>query len=119
MLNVVLDPPFAIADQGMHLVISDAGKLNIEIETGHSIRQVKALADAGIDVVPEEPEEAEQGLTLSDYIAGLIAADLGSWIPRPNAPAIIPIQVDLPTDHEGTYIGEAVAERMKQTEHAE
>lgn len=32
-----------------HLVISDAGKLNIEIETGHSIRQVKALADAVYD----------------------------------------------------------------------
>ncbi len=57
---------------------------------------------------------AEQGLTLSDYIAGLIDADLETWIPTPNAPAIIPIEVDLPTDHEGTYIGEAVAARMNK-----
>ena len=57
---------------------------------------------------------AEQGLTLSDYIVGLIEADLETWTPRPGAPAIIPIQVDLPTDHEGTYIGEAVAARMNK-----
>ena len=62
---------------------------------------------------------AEQGLTLSGYIAGLIDADLDSWVPTPGAPAIIPVGTDLPSDHEGTYIGEAVAERMKQTEHAE
>lgn len=55
---------------------------------------------------------AEQGLTLSDYIAGLVADDLESWTPEPGAPAIIPVGVDLPTDHEGTYIGEAVAARM-------
>ncbi len=57
---------------------------------------------------------AEQGLTLSDYIAGLVAADLESWSPEPGAPAIIPIQADLPTDHHGTYIGEAVAARMNK-----
>jgi len=62
---------------------------------------------------------AEQGLTLSDYIAGLIDTDLDSWVPEPGAPAIIPVGTDLPTDHEGTYIGEAVAERMKQTQAAE
>ncbi len=59
---------------------------------------------------------AEQGLTLSDYIAGLVRADLDSWSPDPGAPAIIPVVADdVPPDHEGIYIGEAVAERMKQT----
>lgn len=57
---------------------------------------------------------AEQGRTLSDYIASLVAADLDSWVPERGAPAIIPIQADLPTDHEGTYIGEAVAARMNK-----
>ncbi len=57
---------------------------------------------------------AEQGLTLSDYIAGLIATDLESWVPEPGAPAIIPIGADLPTDHHGPYIGEAVAARMNK-----
>ena len=57
---------------------------------------------------------AEQGLTLSDYIAGLVEADLEAWTPKPGAPAIIPIGIDLPTDHEGTYIGEAVAARMNK-----
>ena len=57
---------------------------------------------------------AEQGLTLSDYVAGLIADDLGSWTPERGAPAIIPIGADLPTDHRGTYIGEAVAARMNK-----
>lgn len=57
---------------------------------------------------------AEQGLTLSDYIAGLVAADLEAWTPEPDAPAIIPISTDTPPDHEGTYIGEAVAARMNK-----
>lgn len=55
---------------------------------------------------------AERGSTLSDYIASLVAADLETWVPKRGAPAIIPIGADLPTDHEGTYIGEAVAARM-------
>ena len=57
---------------------------------------------------------AEQGLTLPDYIAALVAADLEAWTPKPGAPAIIPIEADLPTDHAGTSIGEAVAARMAQ-----
>ena len=57
---------------------------------------------------------AEQGLTLVDYIAGLIDADLDAWTPKPGAPAIVPIVADPPTDHEGTYIGEAVAARMNK-----
>lgn len=57
---------------------------------------------------------AEQGLTLSDYISQLIAEDLGSWTPEPGAPAVIPIEADLPTDHHGTYIGQAVAARMSR-----
>ncbi len=61
---------------------------------------------------------AEGGLTLSDYIAGLIAADLGSWRPEPDAPAVIPISTDAPPDHLGT-IGEAVAARMNRTPDAE
>ena len=72
-----------------------------------------------VELVPDQRRRArrraaEQGLTLSDYIAGLIDADLESWIPTPNAPAIIPIEVDLPTDHEGTSLGEAVAARMNK-----
>jgi hypothetical protein len=57
---------------------------------------------------------AEQALTLSDYIVGLIEADLESWTPEPGKPAIIPLQADRPTDHEGSYIGEAVAARMNK-----
>ena len=57
---------------------------------------------------------AEQGLTLSDYIAGLVAADLEARTPKPEAPAVIPISTDTPPDHEGTYIGEAVAARMNK-----
>jgi len=55
---------------------------------------------------------AEQGLMLSEYIAQLIRADLDSWDPDPNAPAVIPVGTETPPDHEGTYIGEAVAARM-------
>jgi len=62
---------------------------------------------------------AEQGLTLSDYIAGLVAADLDAWTPEPDAPAIIPIATDTPPDHEGTYIGEAVAARMNKPPEAD
>jgi len=57
---------------------------------------------------------AEQGLTLSDYIAGLVAHDLDTWVPAPDAPAVTPISTDAPPDHEGTYIGEAVAARMNK-----
>jgi hypothetical protein len=57
---------------------------------------------------------AEQGLTLSEYVSRLIDADLGSWTPDPGAPAIIRIEADLPPDHQGTYIGEAVAARMNR-----
>ena len=57
---------------------------------------------------------AEQGITLSDYIAGLIEADLETWSPQPGAPAIIPVLAEVPPDHEGTYIGEAVAARMNK-----
>jgi len=58
---------------------------------------------------------AEGGLALSDYIAGLVAADLETWVPEPGAPAIIPVATDNPPDHPGTYIGEAVAARMNRT----
>lgn len=57
---------------------------------------------------------AEQGRTLSEYIASLVSADLDAWTPEQGATAIIPIQAELPTDHEGTYIGEAVAARMNK-----
>ena len=57
---------------------------------------------------------AEQGLTLSDYIAGLVESDLATWSPQPGAPAIIPILAEAPPDHEVTYIGEAVAARMNK-----
>ncbi len=62
---------------------------------------------------------AEAGLTLSDYIAGLIAADLETWVPEPGAPAVIPVATDNPPDHLGTYIGEAVAARMNRTPDAD
>ena len=57
---------------------------------------------------------AEQGLTLSEYVSRLIESDLASWTPEPGAPAIIRIEADLPPDHRGTYIGEAVAARMNK-----
>lgn len=55
---------------------------------------------------------AEQGVTLSVYIARLIAADLESWTPDTGAPAVIPMATETPPDHAGMYIGEAVAARM-------
>ncbi len=55
---------------------------------------------------------AAQGRTLSDYIARLVAIDLDSWTPGPRVPEVIPVEPELPPDHEGRYIGEAVAERM-------
>ncbi len=61
---------------------------------------------------------AEQGRTLSDYIAGLVADDLAAWTPNPGAPAIIPVADGTTTDvpeHYGTYIGEAVAARMNKS----
>ena len=60
---------------------------------------------------------AEQGLTLHEYIARLVRADLESW--RSGAsPASIPA-ADAPDtaslpDHDGMYIGEAVAARMNK-----
>lgn len=59
---------------------------------------------------------AEQGVTLSDYIAALVATDLESWTPDVDAPAAIPIATDNPPDHEGMYIGEAVAARMNKAD---
>ncbi len=55
---------------------------------------------------------AERGLTLSAYIVRLIDDDLVAWVRERGAPRLVPIEVDLPSDHEGTYIGEAVAARM-------
>jgi hypothetical protein len=69
-----------------------------------------------VEIAPDQRRRArrraaEQGLTLSAYIARLIGVDLDAWTPEPGAPAIIPIEADLPTDH-ATSIGEAVAARM-------
>jgi hypothetical protein len=58
---------------------------------------------------------AEQGLTLSEYVARLIRADLETWAPDDDAPAIMQVDAENPPDHQGMYIGEAVAERMKET----
>ncbi|MEX1345692.1 MAG: hypothetical protein AB1Z63_13595 [Candidatus Limnocylindrales bacterium] len=57
---------------------------------------------------------AERGLTFSAYIAWLVDEDLDSWTPAPGAPAVVPVEAELPTDHQGTYIGEAVAARMNK-----
>lgn len=62
---------------------------------------------------------AEGGLTLSEYIADLIAADLESRLPEPGASAVVPVSTDTPPDHQGTYIGEAVAARMNRTPDAD
>ena len=59
---------------------------------------------------------AQSGLTLSEYIAQLVHDDLESWTPDADAPAIIAIADTGPSDHEGTYIGEAVAARLNKTE---
>lgn len=58
---------------------------------------------------------AEQSLSLSEYIAGLIRADLDDWPPDTVTPASIAVAdgPDLPY-HEGMYIGEAVAARMNK-----
>ncbi len=58
---------------------------------------------------------AEQGLTLSEYVGRLIRADLDAWAPDVDAPAIMQVAAEAPPDHQGMYIGEAVAERMKHT----
>ena len=60
---------------------------------------------------------AEQGLSLHEYIVRLIRADLAST-PDGAAPASIaiadaPDTASLP-DHDGMYIGEAVAARMNK-----
>jgi hypothetical protein len=64
---------------------------------------------------------AEQGLTLSEYVARLVHADLDGWTPKMSVPAAISVAdtadtVDaaIPPDHDGTYIGEAVAARMNK-----
>ena len=57
---------------------------------------------------------AEQGLTLSDYVARLVADDLDAWsLDRPS-PRVIPVEAELPSDHDRFYIGEAVAARMNK-----
>ena len=58
---------------------------------------------------------AEQGLTLSGYVARLLRADLESRTPHtePPTPITVADAADVP-DHEGTYIGEAVAARMNK-----
>ena len=58
---------------------------------------------------------AEQGLSLSEYIARLIRADLDDWAPATEAPAstAAPDSGDL-SYHEGSHIGEAVAARMNK-----
>ena len=57
---------------------------------------------------------AEQGLTLSDYIARLIRADLEAWRADPDQPAIVSFVVDEPPGHDDMNIGEAVAARMNK-----
>jgi len=57
---------------------------------------------------------AEQGLTLSDYIARLIRADLEAWRADPDQPPIIPIVADEAPHHDDMNIGEAVAARMNK-----
>ncbi len=61
---------------------------------------------------------AEQGLTLPEYISRLIKADLDSWeanTDESDPSAIIPVATENPPDHDGMYIGEAVAARMNRT----
>lgn len=57
----------------------------------------------------------EQGLSLSAYIARLIRSDLEDWTPDSETPSSIATAdaADVP-DHEGMYIGEAVAARMNK-----
>jgi hypothetical protein len=57
---------------------------------------------------------AEQGLTLSDYIARLVRADLEAWRADPDQPAVIPMVADEPAHHDNMNIGEAVAARMNK-----
>ena len=58
---------------------------------------------------------AERGLTLSEYIARLIRADLDVWTPDTQTPASMAVAegAEVPA-HEGMYIGEAVAARMNK-----
>ena len=58
---------------------------------------------------------AEHGITLSEYLARLIRADLDDRTPDPDAPASIGVAEasGIPA-HEGMYIGEAVAARMNK-----
>jgi hypothetical protein len=63
---------------------------------------------------------AEQGLTLSDYIAELVARDLEGWAPDGDVPLRVPVSDGgYPPDHAGIYIGEAVAARMSRRRPAE
>lgn len=57
---------------------------------------------------------AERGLSLSEYIARLVHADLEARQPDLEQPAIMPIVSDEPPDHHGMNIGEAVAARMNR-----
>ncbi len=61
---------------------------------------------------------AEQGLTLSEHIGRLVREDLESWTPDADAGAVIAV-ADVPIsdvpEHEGMYIGEAVAARLNKT----
>jgi len=62
---------------------------------------------------------AEQGFTLPEYIGRLVREDLESWTPEADASAVIAVAdaaaTDIP-DHEGMYIGEAVAARLNKTD---
>jgi hypothetical protein len=101
------------------------------VSTGHPHNGVVALAavvhpvnamDRAMQVIIEPDERrrarrraAEQGLTLSAYVARLIRADLLAWTPDTEAPASIAIaDAAAVPDHEGMYIGEAVAARMNK-----
>lgn len=88
----------------------------------HSVNAMDRPLQVSLD--PEQRRRArrraaEQGFTLSAYVARLIDDDLAAWVPAPGAPAIISMREDLPTDHPGTYIGQAVAARMNKPTESE
>jgi hypothetical protein len=63
---------------------------------------------------------AGSGLSLSDYVAGLVRTDLEAWTPD-EAPAVVLVTADdppeavvSPPDRQGSHIGEAVAARMNK-----
>ena len=64
---------------------------------------------------------AELGLTLTEYVRRLVLADLDGWTPDDDTPAIIPIDDSgepIPP-RKDIYIGEAVAARFAQSDHAD